>query len=287
MKFYAHVQRRYKQLSCEPCGKFFAKFIRKPQQYYCPKEGSCPIQPLVEYSDPYKPKRRLLDGDASRCNACWLKVCMEKFIVGSYILEAISQYIPRLEKPPFKALIDRVNNKASQASPSSTEPTSTTTFLPRDEEAQKQNKKEENLEKHSSQIKLLPRKTQKLREPTEEPNVSIESNLEKKKIVKIGKLRFNTTLGGVAMTKTMQPDSTKSSDILDLNNTGLFSLNESSRSREELRIDVGKLPNDDSIKTKKFSNKTTHYHKDPISPALCKYILNIWICYKLYKQILN
>lgn len=38
-KYYSHKQRRHGQFSCEPCSKFFGRFLRSPKLYYCSNNG--------------------------------------------------------------------------------------------------------------------------------------------------------------------------------------------------------------------------------------------------------
>ena len=102
-KYYAHVQRRYGVFSCEPCSKFFARFIKEPKQFFCARtgqsahmsstcltlsSGDCPIGPRSSES-------RNVSG--SRCRACWLKVCLQKFQMDAELRLSISSaFAPQL-----------------------------------------------------------------------------------------------------------------------------------------------------------------------------------------------
>ncbi|XP_067129301.1 uncharacterized protein [Centruroides vittatus] len=92
VKYYSHVQRRFRQFSCEPCGKFFARFVRNPRHYFCPNGGTCVIASTGSDSSENK-----WVTPSSRCKACWLKICLEKFVVPSHLQEQLVDFFPTLD----------------------------------------------------------------------------------------------------------------------------------------------------------------------------------------------
>ncbi|XP_054168442.1 uncharacterized protein LOC128965718 [Oppia nitens] len=99
-KFYAHVQRRYGVFSCEPCSKFFARFLRQPKQFFCSQNGDC----LLEESS------------SKRCKGCWLSQCFQKFKVEQSVRQSVcSEFAPKLVSPPNVALIT-VDTQSTQSS---------------------------------------------------------------------------------------------------------------------------------------------------------------------------
>lgn len=92
VKYYSHVQRRFRQFSCEPCGKFFARFVRNPRHYFCSNGGSCVIGSTGTDSSENK-----WVTPSSRCKACWLKICLEKFVVPSHLQEQLVNFLPTLD----------------------------------------------------------------------------------------------------------------------------------------------------------------------------------------------
>ncbi|RWS31296.1 Histone-lysine N-methyltransferase MLL-like protein [Leptotrombidium deliense] len=107
-KYYSHVQRRHGQYSCEPCSKFFARFCRNPKQFYCSKNGDCPVSVnQVPISTPNK------------CRACWLKLCLQKFIIDPSVRAHISSnFAPKLESSPNVSLITVDTSHGNSFSPS-------------------------------------------------------------------------------------------------------------------------------------------------------------------------
>ncbi|XP_076305270.1 uncharacterized protein LOC143222536 isoform X1 [Tachypleus tridentatus] len=98
VKSYSRVQRRFHQFSCESCSKFFISFIKKPKQYYCSKQGCCPILPCSQLPVGVKVSVQCrLRALESRCRACWLRACCEKFFVSKRIKEDILKYAPKVE----------------------------------------------------------------------------------------------------------------------------------------------------------------------------------------------
>ena len=79
-KYYSHVQRRYGVFSCEPCSKFFARFLKHPQQLFCARIGVCS-----------------LDNTSGRCRACWLSACLKTFQMEEQLRREMSaRFAPRL-----------------------------------------------------------------------------------------------------------------------------------------------------------------------------------------------
>lgn len=87
-KYYSHVQRRFGQFSCEPCSKFMKRFLRDPKKYTCFDAGSCVIGRPSGEQEPR-------GVSVSRCKACWLKICLDKFVLEPNTREVIHQhYLP-------------------------------------------------------------------------------------------------------------------------------------------------------------------------------------------------
>lgn len=87
-KYYSHVQRRFGQFACEPCSKFMKRFLRDPKKFTCYEAGNCLIGRPSGEQEPR-------GVSVSRCKACWLKICLEKFVVEPAIKEVIQQhYLP-------------------------------------------------------------------------------------------------------------------------------------------------------------------------------------------------
>nr|XP_027204697.1 putative uncharacterized protein DDB_G0282129 [Dermatophagoides pteronyssinus] len=79
-KYYSHVQRRYGIFSCEPCFKFFSRFLKEPKHFQCNDNGECLIVLTNDDNNNQgKNAQRLSNGTGGRCKACWLKLCIEKF----------------------------------------------------------------------------------------------------------------------------------------------------------------------------------------------------------------
>ncbi|KAI2810717.1 hypothetical protein BLOT_001881 [Blomia tropicalis] len=85
-KYYSHVQRRYGIFSCEPCFKFFSRFIKEPRKFICSNHDKCVI---------------VIDNDktnctGSRCKACWLKLCLDRFRINAETKQSlIVEYYPQ------------------------------------------------------------------------------------------------------------------------------------------------------------------------------------------------
>ncbi|XP_076305289.1 uncharacterized protein LOC143222536 isoform X2 [Tachypleus tridentatus] len=114
VKSYSRVQRRFHQFSCESCSKFFISFIKKPKQYYCSKQGCCPILPCSQLPVGVKVSVQCrLRALESRCRACWLRACCEKFFVSKRIKEDILKYAPKVESTNKLMLTDSVQIMSS------------------------------------------------------------------------------------------------------------------------------------------------------------------------------
>ncbi|KAI1303567.1 hypothetical protein HDE_02110 [Halotydeus destructor] len=88
-KYYSHVQRRFGQFSCEPCSKFMKRFLRDPKQYTCHEDGHCTIGCAPGEQEPR-------GVSVSRCKACWLQICLDKFVLEPSTREVIDQhYLPK------------------------------------------------------------------------------------------------------------------------------------------------------------------------------------------------
>ncbi|GBL83584.1 Histone-lysine N-methyltransferase 2A [Araneus ventricosus] len=84
-------------LSCGACSRFFDSFAKTPKQYFCTKDGNCVIDGVKDSAS-----RKLVN---TRCKACWLKLCMEKFPVSSALRDQLIKYVPRLDAPPHNPLL--------------------------------------------------------------------------------------------------------------------------------------------------------------------------------------
>ncbi|GIY02386.1 hypothetical protein CEXT_389471 [Caerostris extrusa] len=96
-KLYVHGEKLHNEASCGACSRFFDTFAKSPKQYFCTKDGNCSIDRNKDSAS-----RKLLN---SRCKACWLKLCMEKFTVSAVLRDQLSKYVPRLDAPPHNPLI--------------------------------------------------------------------------------------------------------------------------------------------------------------------------------------
>uniref|UniRef100_T1KNF2 Nuclear receptor domain-containing protein n=1 Tax=Tetranychus urticae TaxID=32264 RepID=T1KNF2_TETUR len=83
-RFYSCVQRRYGQLTCVTCYRYFRTFMVKPKKYSCPTLGEC------------------LLNVRTRCRACWIKACIDVFSVDSRRANLIEDYLPCRAKPGSK-----------------------------------------------------------------------------------------------------------------------------------------------------------------------------------------
>ncbi|RWS04841.1 uncharacterized protein B4U79_16317 [Dinothrombium tinctorium] len=84
-KYYSHVQRRFGQFSCEPCSKFMKRFLKDPKIFTCMQTGSCQIGKPAGEQEPR-------GVSVSRCKACWLKICLEKFILDAKTRAVIDKF---------------------------------------------------------------------------------------------------------------------------------------------------------------------------------------------------
>ncbi|XP_067123059.1 histone-lysine N-methyltransferase 2A isoform X2 [Centruroides vittatus] len=90
IKFYVHMKRRYGQFCCDACSKFFTWFLRKPEQFYCTSAGCCDFSPV------YSVEKGL--SSSQFCKACWIKVCLEKFIVPIYTQKKLTNFMPKFQQ---------------------------------------------------------------------------------------------------------------------------------------------------------------------------------------------
>ncbi|KAF7490053.1 hypothetical protein SSS_07335 [Sarcoptes scabiei] len=120
-KYYSHVQRRYGIFSCEPCFKFFARFIKQPKHFQCYDQDRCVIaldddegSNEIEQSD-QSIRYGSSQGSGTRCKACWLKLCFERFKINSEIRESlINEYIPALAYEKSEKQNDEAKNSKSE-----------------------------------------------------------------------------------------------------------------------------------------------------------------------------
>lgn len=77
----------YSQNSCLLCTKFFTTFLKRPQQLYCAQDGDC----LMTFD--------------SRCQACWIKICLQKFDIDEENRKVGLEYSPKLLSSPNVSLI--------------------------------------------------------------------------------------------------------------------------------------------------------------------------------------
>ena len=75
------------QNSCLLCTEFFADFLKSPKQYFCAHDGDC----LMTFD--------------SRCQACWIKICLQKFDVDEGHRKIGEKYSPKLLLSPNVSLI--------------------------------------------------------------------------------------------------------------------------------------------------------------------------------------
>lgn len=83
----SNISRIYGQNSCPLCTRFFATFLKRPQQLYCGQDGDC----LMTFD--------------SRCQACWIKICLQKFHVEEENRRIGQKYSPKLLSSPNVSLI--------------------------------------------------------------------------------------------------------------------------------------------------------------------------------------
>lgn len=82
-----NISKVYGQNSCILCTKFFATFLKRPQQLYCAQDGDC----LMTFD--------------SRCQACWIKICLQKFDIDEEHRKIGHKYSPKLLSSPNVSLI--------------------------------------------------------------------------------------------------------------------------------------------------------------------------------------
>ncbi|XP_053213111.1 uncharacterized protein LOC128396541 [Panonychus citri] len=80
-RFYSCVQRRYGQLTCVTCYRYFREFSVKPKKYSCPSLGECPLNVRT------------------RCRACWIKACLDVFSIDLRKQLTIKEFRPFRCKP--------------------------------------------------------------------------------------------------------------------------------------------------------------------------------------------
>lgn len=83
----SNISKVYGQNSCLLCTKFFASFIKRPKQWYCAQDGDC----LMTFD--------------SRCKACWIKICLQKFDIEEEHRKVGQRYSPKLLSSPNVSLI--------------------------------------------------------------------------------------------------------------------------------------------------------------------------------------
>lgn len=83
----SNISRIYGQNSCPLCTRFFATFLKRPQQLYCAQDGDC----LMTFD--------------SRCQACWIKICLQKFHVEEENRKIGQKFSPKLLSSPNVSLI--------------------------------------------------------------------------------------------------------------------------------------------------------------------------------------
>ncbi|RWS15603.1 uncharacterized protein B4U79_17903 [Dinothrombium tinctorium] len=87
-KYYCRVTTRFGQYACEPCYRQYVKYLKNPLQFYCFKDGKCKVTPsdvthVSTHSDP--------------CQGCWLKACIEKFIIDKNVHDNIvANFMPKI-----------------------------------------------------------------------------------------------------------------------------------------------------------------------------------------------
>lgn len=82
-----NISKIYGQNSCSLCTRFFATFLKRPQQLYCAQDGDC----LMTFD--------------SRCQACWIKICLQKFDIEEEHRKIGQKYSPKLLSSPNVSLI--------------------------------------------------------------------------------------------------------------------------------------------------------------------------------------
>lgn len=82
-----NISKIYGQNSCLLCTKFFVAFLKRPQQLYCAQDGDC----LMTFD--------------SRCQACWIKICLQKFDIEEEHRKVGLKFSPKLLSSPNVSLI--------------------------------------------------------------------------------------------------------------------------------------------------------------------------------------
>lgn len=82
-----NISKIYGQNSCLLCTRFFATFLKRPQQLYCAQDGDC----LMTFD--------------SRCQACWIKICLQKFDIEEEHRKVGQKFSPKLLSSPNVSLI--------------------------------------------------------------------------------------------------------------------------------------------------------------------------------------
>lgn len=82
-----NITKIHGQNSCLLCTRFFATFLKRPQQLYCAQDGDC----LMTFD--------------SRCQACWIKICLQKFDIDDEHRKTGQKYSPKLLSSPNVSLI--------------------------------------------------------------------------------------------------------------------------------------------------------------------------------------
>ena len=82
-----NISKMHGQNSCILCINFFTAFLHRPQQLYCAQDGDC----LMTFD--------------SRCQACWIKICLQKFDIDEGNRKIGHKYSPKLLSSPNVSLI--------------------------------------------------------------------------------------------------------------------------------------------------------------------------------------
>lgn len=82
-----NITKMFGQNSCSLCNRFFSAFLKRPQQLYCAQDGDC----LMTFD--------------SRCQACWIKICLQKFDIEEEHRKVGQRFSPKLLSSPNVSLI--------------------------------------------------------------------------------------------------------------------------------------------------------------------------------------
>lgn len=82
-----NISQKYGQNGCSLCTSYFEKFLISPQQLYCAQDGDC----LMTFD--------------SRCQACWIKICLQKFKIDDDRRKCCLKFSPKLLSSPNVSLI--------------------------------------------------------------------------------------------------------------------------------------------------------------------------------------